>query len=56
MERETHKPHNGDRAETAKATAKEEPARDEGGADGVTGGSQTAYDKAKDDAVKDVHG
>ncbi len=56
MERETHKPHDGDRAETAKATAKEEPVRDEGGADGVTGGSQTAYDKAKNDAVKDVHG
>jgi len=56
MERETHKPHDGDRAETAKATAKEEPARDEGEANGVTGVSQTAYDKAKDDAVKDVHG
>ncbi len=56
MERETHKPHDGDRAETAKAPAKEEPVRDEGGADGVTGVSQTAYDKAKNDAVKDVHG
>jgi len=56
MERETHKPHDGDRAETTKAPAKKEPARDKGGADGVTGVSQTAYDKAKNEAVKDVHG
>jgi len=57
MERDAHKRRDDDdRAETAEGTINEEPACGEEQADGATGVSQAAYDKAKNDAVKDVHG
>jgi len=57
MERNTDTRRNGDdRTEIPDATTNEEPTWGEGGADGATGITQAAYDKAKDDAVKDIHG
>lgn len=45
-----------DRVETPQVKADEEPTRGEGHADGATGVSQAAYDEAKDEATKDIHG
>lgn len=57
MERDTHKRRDdNDRSETPGAMTNEKATRGKGEADGVTGVSQDAYEEAKDDAVKDVHG
>lgn len=57
MERDTHKRRDdNDRSEAPGAMTNEKATRGKGEADGVTGVSQDAYEEAKDDAVKDVHG
>jgi len=57
MERDTNKRRDdNDCSGTLDAMTNEKATRGKGEADGVTGVSQDAYEEAKDDATKDIHG